>query len=53
MRSVVGQSVVDILEALGLHGFRLFLVSCALSILIVWFAWRIGTYHLVARKSKP
>ena len=52
MRFVVGQNVVDILEALGLHGYRLFLVSLALSLLVVWLAWRIGTYHLVQRKSR-
>ncbi len=50
MRGAVGQEIVDILQALGLHGYRLFLVSCVLSLLIVWVAWRLASYRPVPKK---
>jgi hypothetical protein len=51
VRYGVGRAVVDILDALGLHGWRLFLVSFGLALLIIWVAWRLATFHLSVKKQ--
>jgi hypothetical protein len=45
-----GGEIVDILEALGLHGPQLFLVALAIAILIGYFSFWLG-FRLIRTKK--
>jgi hypothetical protein len=54
VRGTVGKPIVDILEALGLHGYKLFLVCLGLSLVIVWISWQLATWGLARkRRARP
>jgi len=50
MRGWGGKQIVDILEALGLHGYKLFLVCLVISALLLWLAWQLGTWGLKKKR---
>jgi hypothetical protein len=47
-----GRQIVDILEALGLHGPRLFLVSLLVAIIIAWLSWRLAHWGRKRRRRR-
>jgi hypothetical protein len=47
-----GRGIVQLLESLGLHGFPLFLVALAVSLLILGLSYLIATWGLNSRKRK-
>ena len=45
-----GWRIVDILEALGLRGPRLFLVSLLIAIVITWLSWKLAYRGMRGRR---
>ena len=47
-----GREVVEILEALGLRGPRLFLVCLLLALAIAWLSWRLAYRGMSSKRRE-